>query len=450
MTTADGGSPAREAIAAAAPGAPAAGAAPDRRFSDRAVFWQRSRRGWDLAFYALVTVAGAALLSQVGDDPPRLTRAGAALGVLVLGYTVLGRRAARTADRRFVAAYLAVLVVSVVVATTANPTGSILLFVAYSQVWYFAESRRSGVALSVVLTVGVFGAIATSDWVQGPGALANLLAQAAVALVFSVALGLWVTLVAERSEERAELVERLEAAQAALADVHHAAGVVAERERMAREIHDTLAQGFTSVVVLAQGAQADVRRGDAAAAVERLALMERTARENLAEARALVAAFSPVALDGTTLEEALGRLAERWTAETGVPVELELGGRPGLDREDEVVLLRAAQEALTNVRRHAGARSVRLRLAPAGPDAAAGHVDHVELEVTDDGSGLEEAVVEGFGLRGMRDRVAAGGGHVHLGPGPAGGTRLRVRVPVPATSEAGSAAVSDGPPEGAR
>lgn len=400
-----------------------------RRQSERTEFWTRTRRGWDLAFYALVGITAVSLVTVRGTTTAGLLWGLGGLGLLVLTYVTAGRRAALTGSRDLVALYLAVLVAVTVLVTYTNATGSLLLFVAYSQVWYFAETRRGGVAVTTALTVLLFAAIALREEV-GPGdGLVNLASQAAVALAFATLLGLWITYVAEQSEQRAGLLEQLEEAQAELAQVHHAAGVVAERERMAREIHDTLAQGFTSLIMLTQTAVTDLRRDDPAAAIARLELAERTARDNLAEARALVAAFSPVDLDGVTVTGALERLARRFQDETGVAVEVVLPD-PDLRvaRDTEVVLLRAAQEALTNVRRHAQARRVRLRLAYADDDAAAGG-GHVVLEVVDDGEGIPADAAEGFGLRGMRDRVAAEGGHVAVTSPAEGGTALTVRVP---------------------
>ena len=400
-----------------------------RRESERTEFWTRTRRGWDLAFYALTAITAVSLLTVRGATTAELLWGLGGLALLAATYATVGRRAALSGDRDLVALYLTVLVAVAVVITYTNPTGSLLLFVAYSQTWYFVETRRAGVAVTTVLTVLLFGAIAVREGVgPGPGLL-NLAVESAVALTFATLLGLWITYVAEQSEQRAGLLEQLEAAQAELAQVHHAAGVVAERERMAREIHDTLAQGFTSVIMLTQTAVADLRRDDRAAAVARLELAERTARDNLAEARALVAAFSPVDLDGVTVAGALERLARRFEDETGVAVELVLPDTElRVARDTEVVLLRTAQEALTNVRRHAQAQQVRLRLTQAADDGA-GPGGQVVLEVVDDGDGIPAGATEGFGLRGMRDRVAAEGGQVDLTSPAEGGTALTVRVP---------------------
>ncbi len=241
-------------------------------------------------------------------------------------------------------------------------------------------------------------------------------------MLFAVLLGLWVTQVSEQSEERAQLLDQLEAAQAELAGIHHAAGVTAERERMAREIHDTLAQGFTSIVMLSQAVRADLDRGRLDGARERLDLVERTARDNLAEARALVSAFAPVGLSESGLADALERLAERFGQETGLVVDVAWPHSATISRDREVILLRAAQEALTNVRRHAQASKVELALTVA-PDGG------VRLEVADDGRGIEPGAAEGFGLRGMRDRVTSGGGELAVSGGERRGTRVLVTLP---------------------
>jgi signal transduction histidine kinase len=226
---------------------------------------------------------------------------------------------------------------------------------------------------------------------------------------------------------------------------------MAERERMSREIHDTLAQGFTSVIMLSQTAVADLRRELPDQAVERLLLIERMARENLAEARALVAAAAPVGLAESTLAEALERLAVRFSQETGVRVRVVADDDTlaGLPRDREVVLLRAAQEALSNIRRHADARNVDLVLAtePAGADGTGprdGTGPAVHLEVVDDGQGMDPAAVEGYGLRGMRDRVTSEGGRLTVTSGVGVGTRVQVTMPA-APDAAPDAAADDAP-----
>ena len=129
------------------------------------------------------------------------------------------------------------------------------------------------------------------------------------------------------------------------------AGVHEERERISREIHDTLAQRFTSVVALSRAAQAALARGDTATAGERLALIEHTASDNLDEARLIVAELTPGHLQSRTLGEALERLGAAVTSETGLHADVRVAGDPvPLGGSAEVVILRTAQEALSNVR----------------------------------------------------------------------------------------------------
>ena len=241
------------------------------------------------------------------------------------------------------------------------------------------------------------------------------LASSGISLGFAMLFGFWIFRIIVQSIDRRTVIAELEQAREELAAVSHRAGVLAERERLAREIHDTVAQGFTSVVVLLELAESDVDT-DPAAARHRLAIARETARQNLAEARALVAALTPVDLQAAPLPEAIGRLVERFGAETGVPARLTVTGEPrALPANTEVVLLRAAQEALTNVRKHAGAGRVEVTL------------DGTVLAVADDGAGFDPAApTGGYGLAGMRRRVEEIGGTVSIASGPSG-TRVEVR-----------------------
>lgn len=399
--------------------APAAARTP--RTQERQEFWRRALLGWDILFYALLAICAVsiAVVDGLPPGPPTLSAVGA-LVLLLVAYLTFGRRGGVRGDVRLTRAYLAVLIAVVALASGTSSIGSILLFIGFSQVWFFASRLAEGVVASAIMAVTSCVGTALEVDAHGPEVLV-LAGQMAVGLLFSLALGFWVTRVTERSEERALLLEQLEAVQAQLAAGNHAAGVLAERARMAQEIHDTLAQGFTSVVMLAQTAQAELDAGRPQLARHRVEQVERVARENLAEARALVAAFGPAALADATIAEALERLAERFQAETGIQVDVRLGDAGAPDRDTEVVVLRAAQEALANVRKHAGAHRVLLRLARDDGTIA--------LEVLDDGRGLAPGTAEGVGLRGMRERVTAGGGTLDVAGEPGRGTRVRLELP---------------------
>src|SRR5207253_7145239 len=156
-----------------------------------------------------------------------------------------------------------------------------------------------------------------------PGTL-TALGILAFAVTFSYVYGRWMARVSEPRLERAALIEQLEATRAELAAAHHQAGVQAERHRLAGEIHDTLAQGFTSLVTLPQAGQASL---DAASPARRhldVALL--TARENLAEARTLVTALTPATLEAGTLGDTVRRVTSATGAQAGIEAHAELTG----------------------------------------------------------------------------------------------------------------------------
>lgn len=385
--------------------------------------WARDVRWWDAGFYVIAALSVMAVAVEP-SEPGATAVVTVSIGVMVVAYLLFGRRAARTRRTGTAVAYLLIAIAATTASVTQNVLATLLLFAVFSQIWMLLESRWVSSVLCVVLSVSVTAAITIADSDGGfdPQVLARVIPQMGIALVFSLGLGLWVAHTLRQSERYARLVDALHTTRAELAATSRDAGALAERERISREIHDTLAQGFTSIVMLAQAASADLDRDAADDARARLELVESTARDNLAEARALVAAHAPVPLWDATLAEAVGRVADRFAAESGVTVSTRWGSVPRLSSTQEVVVLRCAQEALANVRKHAAARHVTVSFGMVG--------ESVALEVTDDGRGLDPGEAEGFGLRGMRDRVAAEGGSVRIAPGPAGGTSVVVELPV--------------------
>jgi signal transduction histidine kinase len=210
------------------------------------------------------------------------------------------------------------------------------------------------------------------------------------------------------------------------------AGVLRERQRMAHEIHDTLAQGFTSIVMNLEAAEGDVPPSSTRAQ-HHLDQARLTARESLTEARRLVWALRPEPLENASLPEALGRLAQRWSEESGISAGATTTGTPcPLPSEVEAMLFRVAQESLNNARKHAeGASRVALTLSYMG--------ETVALDVRDDGAGFDPAREYGkarrdrdsggFGLKGMRERVEGVGGFLSVESAPGEGSTLTVELP---------------------
>ncbi|WP_327286453.1 sensor histidine kinase [Streptomyces sp. NBC_01205] len=244
--------------------------------------------------------------------------------------------------------------------------------------------------------------------------------QNATTWLFAVLVGFFVTQLLTENRRRGDLIRLLEENRALLASAYHDAGVMAERHRLAQEIHDTVCQGLTSTLMLIRAADASAFR-DPDRVRERLALAEKTVSENLAEVRAVVTATGPLHLGSTPLDTAIENITARLGDELGIEAEAHITGRPlPLDATLQVVLLRCAQEALANVRKHARADRVRVELGY--------HPKSVLLEITDDGRGFDAQQVQGFGLRGMRSRAEQVNGAVSVVSRPGEGTRVSVEV----------------------
>ncbi|MER5866592.1 sensor histidine kinase [Kitasatospora sp. NPDC002040] len=276
---------------------------------------------------------------------------------------------------------------------------------------------RWAVPAVAALTVVVVAAQAGTD---GGLTTAKVLGPVAGAVVALLTAYGYAALYRE-SRERQRLIDDLVRARDELAATQREAGRLAERQRLAREIHDTLAQGLSSIVLLARSAESAVA-ADPDAARERIAEVGRTASANLAEARRFVQALTPPALDDVTLTEALRRVAD------GRGVVFHLDGEPyPLPVEAEVALLRLTQEALANAARHARAEAVAVTLTYLD--------DEVTLDVFDDGVGFDpKALPSGdgprFGLHGMRERIAALGGRLTVESAPGEGTVVAVSLPL--------------------
>jgi signal transduction histidine kinase len=386
--------------------------------------WDDGLLRWDI-FNALV-LAGTGVL--VWADWPSVAQrvvATAALAAIAALYLLVGRRLMRAeADTRGGLVYLAALILLFAVAQSQDLNSWLLAFALCPHCFHLAAPRP---AMAAAVAVNVIGGALLIYRSPGQPYLTIALAFTAFGVVASVAVGGYVIRIVHQSREQAELIRQLQATRAELAEVNREAGMLAERQRLAGEIHDTIAQGCTSIVMLIQAAGSETGR-DAAAARRHLELAEETARDNLAEARALVAALAPAQLDGGKLDDALRRLADQAAVQLGGGADFEVGGSPRpLATGAQVMLLRVCQEALANVRKHARARRAWVRLSY-GPD-------DVRLEIGDDGAGFDPADFDpgggngGYGLRGMRTRVTEAGGHLTVRSAPGSGTSVSVQVP---------------------
>ncbi|HEY0395588.1 MAG TPA: GAF domain-containing sensor histidine kinase [Candidatus Elarobacter sp.] len=209
--------------------------------------------------------------------------------------------------------------------------------------------------------------------------------------------------------------------RARLAEDDASAARTAERARLAREIHDTLAQDLTAIGLQLESALRDVPADSPAAA--RITTALGVARASTAQARASVLSLRADPLAGRALPAALAALARGVSSETGMRVTLTERGTPSLAYDAEGELYRIASEALANARLHANASRIEIEL------AAEEHA--VVLRVRDDGAGFDPAVRDGerFGLRGMEERARLVGGELRVESGAGRGTTVEVVIP---------------------
>jgi len=372
---------------------------------------------WEL--YFAVAFGGVLVHGLIASRQDSVALRVAVAGILLamaLWYVVFGRTIVKAEDTDWHGfLFAAVLLTLFVVGTALQGTVSFLLFALCPLAYMVLPLRAAHIAVvAFSLTPSAVYFARTGDLT---GTVTTLLPISLVAITISVTMAITISRTERLSSERAALIDELAFSRAEVARLSHEAGVAEERQRLAGEIHDTVAQGLSSVVMLIEAALAAEPR----TARQHLDLAVRTARDNLDEARAIVGALTP-ALDGASLEDALRRAVDRFTVETGVPATFTAAGPArALPTAVEVVLLRVVQEALTNIRKHAGAGSARVSLAlePSG----------VAVEVTDDGCGFDAQTLHaGYGQGAMRNRVEQVGGRLYVHSAPRQGTTVRTEV----------------------
>jgi signal transduction histidine kinase len=382
--------------------------------------WELSPPSWDV-FYAVVFVVIVVVAEWAPVTTPARLTLSVALAAMVPWYIAVGRPqiyGGLASSRSWL--YLTGITALFGVAVYQSPNAWFLAFALSPQCFFMLPFRQ---AMYAVLMFNAVAAVVLIVRHPGEGVVPQSLLNAGFGIGLAFVYGRFANTIIDQSQDRAELIGQLEATRAELASVNREAGTLAERQRLAGEIHDTLAQGFSSVIMLLQAAEAGLGPDAPEVARRQIALAAGTARENLAEARGLVAALAPADLASGNLPGALRRVTERLGAETGIEATFtEHGPSRPLPATLDVVLLRVAQEALANVRKHAAARAVQVGLSYAGPA--------VMLQIRDDGQGFEvDRATDGYGLRGMRERLGQVNGRIEVTSAPGAGTCVRAEVP---------------------
>lgn len=379
--------------------------------------------GAHLLFFLLLTVGVVRAVAD-GDHPvPVVALAAVVAAWYLCGIWFVRRRGLENGEpveRRLGQLWLAVLVVGWLMLMAADAN---FVWLAFALFFLCFPLFSTPVALAVtgLLTAA---AIAATLWHGTSNTAATIFGP-----VFGAAAAAGMALVYQQlvrqSAQRQQLVDELTeahrellGAQDELVALQRETGALAERSRLAREIHDTLAQGFSSILLLSRAGQ---RGPDDPTAI--FTQIAETAQQNLVEARRVVEALAPAALETAPLQSALRRLLVQLQQQTGITTELITDGEamsPFMDYD--VALLRVAQSALANVRLHSQAQRVRATLSYSS--------DEVRLDIVDDGVGFDQREAGGFGLRSMRDRLAELGGTLVVESAPGDGTAVAATLPI--------------------
>ncbi|MDU0479176.1 sensor histidine kinase [Staphylococcus chromogenes] len=370
------------------------------------------QRSNDVLVAALVIMVGFTALATQADTLPTLAVLLAFATTYFWGALVLELRA-----NWLTMVWLLALVVLWVLLLPMQGTAVYLVFPLFFLFLAALPDFRGVTAVLGITAVAIFNQYPsfTTGGVVGP-ALAALVTIA----IFFAFRRLWLAHV-----EREKLLQELLATRNQLVATEREAGMVAERQRIAHEIHDTLAQGLSSIQMLLHVAEKAVREDNDAEAIRRIGQARAMAAENLSEARAMIAALQPAALAGHSLGAALQRIA---ASAQNVSTQVDVVGvaRP-LPMKVEATLLRIAQGAMGNVVKHSQAQRAQLTLTF--------DPDEVRLDVVDDGVGFDPSEVEHrpaglghIGLDAMRSRAAEAGGEFAVESQPGQGTAVSVAI----------------------
>lgn len=375
---------------------------------------------WDVLFIVLISVGTIRAFTL--DRPEEHAWVVAALAAATTAWYVSPLLLPRPSDLRSRrTGWLTGVVVGAVTLSVLAPDFAWLAFPIAFQLGYRLPTRVAAAA-GLTLAVAAMAGLARDG---GELRLAEIVGPSlGITMAVVVAVG-YRTVLSERDHSR-YLLEQLTTTQQRLGEAERQRGVAEERARLSREIHDTLAQGLASSVLHVQAIARDL---DADPTVhQQLSDVEQQLRNGLDEARRFVRDLAPADLDDTPLTESLRRLCHHDRRDDRPTVTFNVSGRPSpLPTDHDVTLYRVAQEALTNVRKHAAASSARVTLTYLD--------DATVLDVVDDGVGFDpHATTSGHGLLGMRARLDQVGGHLDLETDRERGTALAATIPLPTRS----------------
>ncbi len=343
------------------------------------------------------------------------------LALVLLGTYGAGGVAARATSRLRAAGvvWLTALTIEWVVLLWLTPDAAYLVFPLFFLYLHVVGSWWGTIAIIVSTAIAICALGIHGEWTVG--GIVGPIVGAGVALL----LGLGYQALAREAQQREVLMQELLATRGQLAATERESGVLAERARLAREIHDTVAQGLSSIQMLLHAAErADGERPG----IEHIRLARETAAAGLADTRRFIRELTPPDLDDRGLGSALRRLASTQWAARGLPVDVRVSDAVELPMHVQTALLRIAQGAIANVIQHADAYSAMITLTIGD--------DRVEFTIADDGRGFDPSLVaavpgaksDSFGLQATRERVDQLGGTLTVSSAPGTGTSLTIEL----------------------
>ncbi|WP_427896138.1 sensor histidine kinase [Kribbella sp. GL6] len=362
--------------------------------------------------FAVLLVVGAVRTARSGGHTVAVLAVVAAVAVWYLLGIVLARRAPA---RGVAGGWFAGLTAGWIVLAVLSVDFVWLAFALFLLAMQLLPPRVGPPVVAVLTVVAIAAVAVPAGKLTAPSVLGPVIGAAVAVVIMTV------------YRNQRQLLAELTAAQDQLAAAQREAGVLAERERLAGEIHDTTTQSVSAIVLLLKSAAG--RWPDAPpAAREQLDAAIESAQVALEDSRRTIRALTPAALAGRPLTDALGQLVED-ARRLGLDAHLTVDGTPyPLATPAAVALLRAGQEAVANVRAHAGAGHAELTLTF--------HPGAVSLDVVDDGRGFDPgrprsgSTGTGLGLSTMRRRLEAVGGTLVIESGAGQGTALSARIPI--------------------
>lgn len=377
------------------------------------------RTGLHVLFFALTGV----VIARAVLDPSHWSIPAVTLALILAATYAAGIALARLSRRRrlFSLVWLALLSVEWLGLLWLSADAAYLVFPLFFLFLHLLGRWAGSAAILVATIIAVCALGIHGGW--SVGGVVGPFVGAGVALL----IGLGYQALAREAEQREALVSELLTTRGQLAAREHESGVLAERARLAREIHDTLAQGLSSIQMLLHAAE---RADDTRPGIEHIRLARETAAANLVEARRFIRELTPPQLDDQSLGGALRRLARTEWASQGLDVQVRVSDTVVLPMHLQTALLRITQGAIANVIQHAHATTATVTISVED--------DRLRFTVEDDGTGFDTDIPkrgtaersDSFGLRATAERVQQLGGRLEIDAAPGRGTTLTVDLPL--------------------